>query len=993
MLTGVKRNITIVALVSCVVLAACTPAADDVDSGPSESIPPEATDGSDPAATDPAPSTDPDRAPGEVEAPDPTGLPSISEPDPEVVEGVLDNGLRYVIRSNDNPGGRVDMRLVVDAGSVDEDADQSGVAHFLEHMLFNGTEEFPENELVATLRSFGASFGADVNAYTSYDETVYELTMPTQDDAVVATGMQILEQWLTSATIDPTQVEAERGVVLDEWRGSATSAGGRIYAELEALLLTGSAYEGRDPIGTDAAISAMTAEPLRRFYDEWYRPDNAAVVVVGDVDPGEIEDLIRAEFEPVAVAGTLDERPENRAEVPTEPAVIVHADPDVAEGFAAVILPLVDGGVDGGADQIPEAKGQREILDSLAFEIIATRLGNDALRGDAPFDDASADSSSIVEGLDAPEIYVAADGADLEASTQAVLDEYERVRRYGFTVEEVDRAVETLRSFVDTEYVGRDTRQDSDFAEQYVSYVLLDDPIPTADAEYAYANAVLDRATPATVAFGFVERLDSAAIQMLVVVPDSEVDDVADDTVFLDQIIDVRDREIEPRADDSAIDDALMVAPEPVEEISAGLLADGASDGFVAPVLLEFDNGVSVSLNVTPIVEGQVAFEARSPGGLEALEEADVPAADAAAAVLADSGVATYDPVSLEAFLSDKDLEFSTGIDLFTEGMTGYSSTDDLEILLQLIHLQMTAPRVDELAVERYLDDQLPYAEDPSIDPGYAEYVALLDARYDDPRFLLPTVDSLGRVDAVDIERVVQDRFGDASDWSFAFSGDLDIDEMTEFARRYLGTLPGSGRVEQATFVEPPPPAGVVDVAAIGGSGSQANLSFLFTAPASTDRLDDVAAMVVSELITARLTDVIREELGESYSPYATVEVADGPTPNVETYISTSTGADLLTDVREAILGELGDLRDNGPTDTEYRSATESVRQQLDLIYNEQINDEVLSVLTDPGGHAEFMDYVGQYFLVDELDAVTVADYLAAWLPGDQFISVTVTPR
>jgi zinc protease len=971
-----RRNFSRVAasigMVGSLALAACS-STDDVDSGPSDSIP--TTDAS--ASTDPATTTE----------------ASTTEPDDGLadVEGVLDNGLRYVIRANDNPGGRVDMRLVVDAGSVDEDADQSGVAHFLEHMLFNGTEEFPENELVATLRSFGASFGADVNAYTSYDETVYELTMPTQDDAVVATGMQILEQWLTSATIDPVQVEAERGVVLDEWRGSATSAGGRIYAELETLLLSGSAYEGRDPIGTDEAISAMTAEPLRRFYDEWYRPDNAAVVVVGDVDPAEIEDLIRAEFEPAAVTGSLEERPANRAEVPSEPAVIVHADPDVPEGFAAVILPLVEGA--DGVDETPEAVGQREVLDSIAFEIIATRLGNDALRGEAPFDDASVDSSSIVEGLDAPEIYVAADGEDLEASTQAVLDEYERVRRYGFTVEEVDRAVESLRSFIDTEYAGRDTRQDSDFAEEYVSYVLLDDPIPTAEAEYEYASEVLDRATPETVSFGFVERLDEAATQMLVVVPESEVDDVASDAVFLEQILDVRDREIEPRDDDSTIDDALMVAPDPVEEVSAGLLAEGASDGFVAPVLLEFDNGVKVSLNVTPIVEGQVAFEARSPGGLETLEEADVPAADAAAAVLADSGVATYDPVSLEAFLSDKDLEFSTGIELFTEGMNGYSSTDDLEILLQLIHLQMTAPRVDELAVERYLDDQLPYAEDPSIDPAYAEYVALLDARYDDPRYLLPTVDSLSRVNAVDIDRVVQDRFGDASDWNFAFSGDLDIDEMTELARRYLGTLPGSGRVEEPTFVEPPPPAGVVDVDAIGGSGSQANLSFLFTSPASTDRLDDVAAMVVSELITARLTDVIREELGESYSPYAMVEVADGPTPNAETYISTSTGVELLADVRAAILGELDDLRANGPTETEYDSATESVRQQLDLIYNEQINDEVLSVLTDPTGNSDFMDYVGQYFLVDELDAATVAGYLAAWLPADQFISVTVTPR
>ena len=425
------------------------------------------------------------------------------------------------------------MRLVIDAGSVDEDDDQSGVAHFLEHMLFNGTEEFPENELIATLRSFGASFGADVNAYTSYDETVYELTMPTQDDEVVETGMRILEQWLVAATLDPAQVEAERGVVLDEWRGSATSSSGRIFDEIEAMYLDGTAYEDRDPIGTDTAISAMTPELLERFYSTWYRPDNAAVVVVGDIDPDEIEQLINDEFGALTAEGALAERPENRAEAPESPAAVVHADPDVAEGFVAVTLPLVEPPAD--AMSI-EASVQAEVLDAIAFEIIATRLGNDALRGDAPFDDASVDSSSIVEGLDAPEIVVSADGADLEASSQAIVDEYERVRRFGVTVEEVERAVEALRTLVETEYEGRNSRQDAAFAEDYVAYVLTGGPIATADADFEYANEVLDRASPATVAYQFVERLDAANPQVLVVVPEAEADQVPAESTFLDQI-------------------------------------------------------------------------------------------------------------------------------------------------------------------------------------------------------------------------------------------------------------------------------------------------------------------------------------------------------------------------------------------------------------------------------------------------------------------------
>ena len=926
-----------------------------------------------------------------VTEPDPTGLPSISDPDDEIVEGALDNGLRYIVRSNDNPGGRVSMRLAVDAGSVDQTDDQDGVAHFLEHMLFNGTEEFPENELVATLRSFGASFGADVNAYTTYDETVYELTMPTQDPAVVDTGLRILEQWLTAATLDPAQVEAERGVVLDEWRGSATSASGRTFDEIESLLLDGSPYEGRDPIGTDTAIGAMTRDPLAAFYDTWYRPDNASVVVVGDIDTGEIIERITAEFGPITDEGALPDRSAVRAVAPTEIAASVLADPDIAEGFASIDLPLVEAGPD---DPLTvEARTQRQILDTLAADILATRLGNAALRGDAPFDDASVDSSAIVRWLDSPEVVVSADGADLEASAQWVLDELERIRRYGFSESEVRRASASFQADADATYAGRDSRQDSEFADQYVDHALLGTAVPSADDEYDLITAVIDGATPATVAYGLVERLDRAAAQILIGVPTAEAADVPDESVFVDLAATMRDREVEPPADEEAIEGSLMEPPEPVEAASVTPLDDAADDELVAPVLVEFDNGVRVSLNRTPIAEGEIAFEGRSPGGSATLADIDVPAADAAPTVIADSGVATYDAVVLDAFLSDKSVEFDLGIDPFTEGFSGYSSTDDIETLFQLIHLTMTAPRVDPLAVDRYRDDQLPYASDPSIDPGYAEFTALLDARYDDQRYLLPTVDSLSTVEADDIERVVRDRFGDASDWNFAFSGDLDVDDMVDLAERYLGTLPASGRVDPATYVEPPPPSGIVDESVTGGSGSQANVSFLFTAPATIDRRDDVAAMIVQEIVTARLTDVIREKLGESYSPFATVEVGAGPTPNAETYLSTSTSSELAGPVEAGILGELGDLRANGPTETEFDSATETVRQQLDLVTNEQVNDEVLNVLADPAGNPDFADYLGQSDLVDDLDRAAITNYLSTWIPLDQYITITVSPR
>jgi zinc protease len=923
-----------------------------------------------------------------VTPPDPTGLPSLSDPDPAVVVGELANGLRYFIRANDNPGGRVEMRLAVDAGSALEDDTQDGGAHFLEHMLFNGTEEFPENELVAVLRSFGAGFGADINASTSYDETVYQLTMPAQDPAVVATGLDVLEQWLTAATIDQVQVEAERGVVLDEWRGSEASSNGRVFDALESLFLAGSPYEGKDPIGTDEAIETMNAEPLRAFYDDWYRPDNTAIVVVGDIDTGTIEQSIVDRFGPVVARGTSPQRPDLVVEPSTEPSAVVLADPDVAEGFAQVTLPLAV--VEG---ESVEADYQNSILDSLAFDMIATRLSNDALRGEAPFDDARVDSSGFVRSLDAPEIVVSADGGALEAATQAVFDEYERVRRFGFSPSEVDRVVASSRSSAESTYAGKDSRQDADFADEYVRHFLTDEPIPTGDAQFEFTEAVLDRATPETIGYRFVQRLAEAAPHVLVVVPSPEAADVPDDDTFVDQARSMRDRELEPREDETGIDGDLMVPPEPVEEVAQERLsADGIAD-FVDPVVLEFDNGVRVSLNTSTIAEGQVAFEARSPGGLAAVVDADVPAADAAGTVVGQSGVATYGPVELEDYLSDKDVDLQANVDAFTEGFYGSAATTDLETLFQLIHLSMTQPRVDPIALEQYLDDELALASDPSIDPGYAEFRTLLDARYDDPRFLLPTVESLNTVTAEDVDRVYRDRFGDASDFTFAFSGDFDLETTVELARRYLGTLPATGRVEQVDFVEPPPPAGVVAEQAVAGEGAQASASLLFTAPASPERRDDVTAAIFQEVVAARLVDVVREELGDTYSPSTFVQLTGGGSPNAETYVSTTTSPELLDEVVAAVLEQLDDLRTVGPDEREFAAASENIRQQLDLFSNEQINDEALAVFTDPAGNSSFDEFLGQARWVDTVTAADIRSIAARWLPADQYIEVRVVPR
>jgi zinc protease len=916
----------------------------------------------------------------------PSGLPSLTTPDPDTIADQLDNGLRYLIRENDNPGGKVELRLVIDAGSGLETDAQVGGAHFLEHMLFNGTEKFPKNELIDLLRSFGAGFGADINAYTSSDETVYSLSVPNDED-IVDTGLDVLEQWLSFATIDPDDVEAERGVVLDEWRTGDQSADGRVFDAISDFFLSGTPYDGHSPIGGRDAIENISAEEIRSFYDDWYRPDNAAVIVVGDIDTERVEEELIARFDDASNRGSSPARSELVVDPPTTAQARVIGDPDLAEGTAYVTLPLaraMSGSV--------EIDQQHAILESLAFDIIATRLNDDALRGEAPFEQASVDTSSFVRGLDAPEIGVTISGSNAEASVQAVLDEYERVTRFGVTEAELVRAVESQRSSVQLAYDSRDTRQDASFADEYVRHLLEGERYVTAQQEFDFLSAVLDGATVDGVAAVFADRYSRAGVHVFIALPDAELADAPDAPALIALVEQSPDRALEPRIEDAAIGGDLMTRPVPVTESETVALAGDAFPE-LDPQMLVFDNGVRVVLNPTSIVDSTVFLEARSPGGLATVLDEDVADALALSAVLVDSGVGELDRVALDQLLNDKSVDVSPFVDQFTDGMTGSTATSDLEVMFQLVNQLMVAPRVEQLAIDRYVDDELPYATDPGIDTGYAEFAALLDARYDDPRFLVQSSDSLATVDVEGVERVAAARFGNAADWTFSFSGDFDIAEATDLARSYLATLPSTGRVEPLAFTEPAPPVGAVVVDVEAGQGETANVSFLFTGSATADRRDRVVALAVTEIISNRLTDVIREELGDSYSPFAIVELGSGIRPASEVYLSVSTSPELIEEVSSVVLDQLDDLRTNGPSSQEYDNAIAAVDEALGFISDEQINDEVLDVVVDADGSGSFDAFVNEYLLVADISADDVSAALTAWTSPTDYIEVRVYPR
>ncbi len=904
--------------------------------------------------------------------------------DPDVLIGELDNGLRYYVRENQAPGGRASLRLVVDVGSALEDDDQKGGAHFLEHMLFNGTELFPANELISVLEQFGAEFGPDVNAYTSVDETVYELTIPTDDDEIIDTALDVLLEWAANATIDEDDVNDERGVVLEEWRLSEQSADGRVYSRYRDLLLAGTEYEGTDPIGSEASIGALDSDALRRFYEDWYRPDLMTVVAVGDFDVNDMEERISDRFADLPPAAD-DARA--RPVIPWEsvasavPEVAVYADADVPNGSAEVLYPtLVETTATFGA-------WRDGVAASLGWDMVSTRLADDATRGEAPFLGAGYTYDPIGRPVAIEGISLDAAAADLSDSVATVLTELERVRRFGFSADELDRAVEARRASAEQYYEGRDTTQDAEYADTYVFHALEGGPLPSAETELELETDALDALSPEDAQGALVDLLDATTPHVLVVGPADDADGLpsVDDLVDIAAAVSESD-DLEPRDAEAAGLESLMDAPEPITEIDSSQLSElGARQ-------LDFANGVRVLLIETTIAEGGVVLTALSPGGQSLLDDDVFVESMVAADLVGSSGLGDIDRVTLDRFLSDRVAAVGPFLDETSEGFFGNSSTDDLEIMFQLVHLFMIEPRIDDAALTTYLGRVRPVAEDVTLQPELALFSELLDARYGgDPRYrIYPTVAELDALDVDVALDVFRERFGDASGFTFAFAGDFDVDEVEELSRRYLGTLPGTGRDEAALDRRPDPPEGVVSRTVRSGEGDQATLAVLWSAFGDLSPRERLHVDVLQSILGARLRDHLREALSATYSPFVDVSWDDELQPISDTYIQVSGDPERMNEIARELQADLAELRADGPEPEQLAAAREVLSREFELVSNEWYIEQLLFYDAHPDERPSDLDL--RFRWLDEVTTADIADLARLLFPEGRYVEVRQVP-
>ena len=737
--------------------------------------------------------------------------------DPQVRLGRLENGLTYYVRPNAEPENRAELRLVVNAGSVLEDEDQLGLAHFLEHMAFNGTERFEKQEIVDYLESIGMTFGPDVNAYTTYDETVYKLQVPTEDPRIMETAVMILEDWAHRITLDPQEVEKERPIIVEEWR-LRRGAEARMRDEQLPILLKSSRYVERKPIGELDIIQTATAQTLRRFYRDWYRPDLMAVVAVGDFDPLWVEQTIVEYFSNLEAPGNPRERV--NYPVPEHPGTLYApaTDPEATSTRVSLFVKTEP------RSELTFGDYRRELVESMYNGMLNERFQELAKQADAPFVAAGSFSTRFVRATEAYVLAARVRDARIREALDVLLTETERLRRYGFTPSELQRTRERYLSWIEQVYKDRDNIESETLVESLVGHYLEGEPIPDIELEYRLFQTFVPEITLEEVNRQASELLKEDNRVVLVNAPASEAAAVPEQAQVQALFAAVEDKEIPPYQD--------RVSDQPLfsVQLSGGRVSDRLSYPDLGLQELLLSNGVRVLLKSTDFKEEEILFAAISPGGHSLVADERYVAAVTAADVVEEGGLNGFDAITLQKKLSGKIVSVQPWIGELYEGMRGSTRPQDMETLLQLIYLYFTEPRRDEQAYQAYRQQRLANVENRDTSPMTVFWDTVRTTIYQNHFRARPwSTEVLEEMDLEESLDVYRDRFADAGDFTFVFVGNFQPADLEPLLVRYLGSLPSGGRVETWRDVGMDPPRGIVEREVRMGLEPQSRVQLVFS--------------------------------------------------------------------------------------------------------------------------------------------------------------------
>ncbi|MDE2732227.1 MAG: insulinase family protein [Bacteroidota bacterium] len=911
---------------------------------------------------------------------------ALNEPipvDSAVTIGTLDNGLTYYLRENNEPESRLELRLVVNAGSILEDEDQRGLAHFVEHMLFNGTRRFPKQTLIAFLQRIGMQVGPDVNAYTSFDETVYQLQVPTDSMEVVHSAFEVLEDWAAYATMSDEEIDNERGVVVEEWR-SRRGALGRMQDQILPVILGDSRYAERLPIGDTLVIKQSSYESVRRYYETWYQPDLMAVVVVGDLDLTTMESLVRQHFDSIATAEDPVPRPtfgvpeleETRYKVARDPEYASF--PSLSVSYRQPVSPM---------ETIADYR--QSLVRSLASGMLSRRLSEIAEDGArAPFLFAGSGRGEIVRNVPQFQFQAFVNEDSLVAALRTLILEAERVRQHSFAPGELARYSESFMRSREQAYNERDNTPSAQLASAYVYHYLEDSPIPGAVHSYRLAQQLVPSITLDEVSAYLPQALGSQDRVVTANLPEKPSLDWVTEEVLASTFEIYDGTVVEPYTDD--------VPDEPL--FSESLVQVAVVSENTIPELniteITLANGVRVIMKPTDFKADEVRFTARSEGGTSLYSDAEYTTASFASSVVGGSGVGAFDQVALQKKLSGKRASVSSTISGLFEGFSGQASPEDLELLFQLIHLRATQPRADSSAFLSLININRTFLANRQNSPEAAFSDTLSTALYMNHfRNRPPTSEDLDAVDMTRALEIYRERFADMDDFVFIFVGAFDTDSLTALARTYLGTLPATDREETWQDVSASTPEGTVTKTVYKGEEPQSRVNITFNGPYTDSREARHHMESLEMLLDIMLFEELREALGGVYGAGVNAIPLRRARERYRFTISFGCDPERADELTRAVFDTIENIKTDGVSE-DYLARVQEMQRQRRTTSLEQ-NGFWISALRSAyyrDSIAEPLDILRYNELVDALTIEDLRQAANLWLT-DRYVQVTLLPE
>ncbi len=879
------------------------------------------TQGGAPNAAGQPPASPPAGSTSSKPAPVPAALTDSLRLDPTVRTGVLPNGMRFFIKRNGKPEARVSLRLAVAAGSNVEADDQQGLAHFAEHMNFNGSKHFKSaDDLVSYMRSIGMRFGADVNAYTSFDETVYMLEVPTDRDTLLDRGLQALSDFAGRATFSGTEIDKERGVVLEEWR-LGRGAQERIQRKQLPLVFQGSRYADRLPIGKPEILQKAPAARLRDYYRDWYTPGRMAVIAVGDIEPEKMERLIRTHFRDIAARPK--ETPTPTYEVPPHKETLVNVATDKEATSSSVSIYFKNPR----RARRTVADFRRGLAEELYGSMLNARFDEIAHRRDAPFLNAGAFAFPLGRSLDLYVLNAAVSDGGIEKGLAALFEEVARVRQHGFLDNELERAKDELRAQNERAYAERDKSESSGFAGQFVGHFLTGDAAPGIAERYELTRTLLPGITLSDITARTPRLIRNDSRVVLAASPEKAGASVPTEAALRAVLTRAAEVKVAAWVDTSAGKPLMANSPKPGTVVSSRKIEE------IGTTVLTLSNGVEVWLKPTDFKADEILFSAYTLGGLSLADSARFATAFMGNIVVNDAGVGGFKATDLQKMLSGKIVRVSPSYGPYTHGFTGSTRPADLETALQLIHLGFLEVTEDADAYSALQKRLAAFFADRANSPEqvFQDSIAAINTG----RFYMNKLPTGEEIAAVQLRAVLdfhKQRFSNAADFAVFFAGAFSVDSITPLLARYLGSLPSSGKRTSAYVpVGPRYPTGVTKKQVRKGVEPKSSTRITFFTHGGVEELDMHRARAAANILNDHLRETLRELLGGTYGAsvgfsnlaplagYSTTTIAFGCAPeNVEKMIAAS-------------LAEVRKLVEQGPSAADVQKIQEVERRELEV--------------------------------------------------------------